>query len=139
MNDPVLHGGCLCGAVTFELSPPFIAMYHCHCSRCRKSSGGAHATNLRATAGQVRWLTGEQLIARYRLPTAQRFGKWFCSQCGSPLPRVIAEADVAVIPAGSLDDVPPDTPTAHIFWQSRVPWSCAQGSLPAYEGYPPPK
>ncbi len=138
MSEQALHGGCLCGAVTFELSLPIMAMYHCHCSRCRKGSGTGHATNIRAVPAQLRWLTGETLITRYRLPTAQRFGKWFCSQCGSPLPRVVAENNFVVVPAGSLDELPAETPTAHIFWQSRAPWSCASGSLPTYEGYPPP-
>ncbi len=139
MSEATLRGGCLCGTVTFELSPPIIAMYHCHCSRCRKGTGTGHATNLRAKAEQLRWLTGVEAISRYKLPTAQRFGKWFCSHCGSPLPRVIAEADLAVIPAGSLDDAPSLMPDAHIYWESRVAWSCSAGSLPTHEGSAPRK
>jgi hypothetical protein len=139
MSEPVLKGGCLCGAVTFEVSPPFEAMYHCHCSRCRKASGTGHATNIRTDAGRLRWLSGEALIGRFKLPGAKRFGKWFCSQCGSPLPRVVAEANVAVIPAGSLEDLPDMTPASHIFWESRAPWSCEHGSLPVHPGSPPPK
>jgi hypothetical protein len=46
MNESNVHGSCLCGAVTFEVSPPFQRMIHYHCSRCRKGTGTGHATNL---------------------------------------------------------------------------------------------
>ena len=39
-------GTCLCGAVRFEISGSFERFYLCHCSRCRKGSGSAHAANL---------------------------------------------------------------------------------------------
>ena len=85
MSDSSIPGGCLCGNVTFELSPPFQRMVHCHCSRCRKGTGTGHATNIIVGPGQVRWLSGEESIARFDLPTAQSFGKWFCGHCGSPV------------------------------------------------------
>jgi hypothetical protein len=28
MSESPIHGGCLCGAVTFEVSPPFLRMVH---------------------------------------------------------------------------------------------------------------
>lgn len=139
MSDQTLRGSCLCGAVTFELQPPLSALYHCHCSRCRKASGGGHATNLRVEAGQLRWLSGEALITRFKLADAKRFGKWFCSRCGGPLPRVLPEFNLAVIPAGSIDALPPGIPASHIFWDSRAPWSCESGSLPIHPGAPPLK
>ena len=136
MSESVVHGGCLCGAVTFEISPPFQRMVHCHCSRCRKSSGTGHATNLVVSPEQLRWLSGEQHIKRFDLVTAASFGKWFCDQCGSPLPRLRRDGRRAVIPAGSLDSAPPISPTDHIFWASRAPWSCGSSGLPTHVEYP---
>lgn len=136
MEDSTLRGGCLCGAVTFEIAPPFQRMIHCHCSRCRKSSGTGHATNLVVAPAQLQWLTGEEGIARYKLSETESFGKWFCSHCGSPVPRLTRNDTLVVIPAGSLDTVPPITPTDHIFWASRAPWGCPSGGLPTHEEYP---
>ncbi len=132
----VISGGCLCGAITYETSPPFQRMVHCHCSRCRKGTGTGHATNLIVAPHQLRWTSGEDLISRYELPTAKSFGKWFCSRCGSPVPRLRRDGSWMVIPAGSLDSAPPISPSDHIFWTSRAPWGCPSGALPTHELYP---
>jgi hypothetical protein len=68
MNKSSIHGGCLCGTVTFEVNPPFQKMAHCHCSRCRKGTGTGHATNLTVEPSQFRWLSGEEVITRYTFP-----------------------------------------------------------------------
>jgi len=136
LTSTSIHGGCLCGAVTFEVSPPFQMMVHCHCSRCRKSSGTGHATNIAVDSGQFRWLSGEADISRYDLPNAGRFARWFCRDCGSPVPHLVRGATLMVVPAGSLDSAPPITPTDHIFWASKAPWSCSSGGLPTHAEYP---
>jgi hypothetical protein len=136
MNKSSINGGCLCGTVTFEVNPPFQKMAHCHCSRCRKGTGTGHATNLTVEPSQFRWLSGEEGITRYDLPTAKSFGKWFCSHCGCPVPRLTRNGKIMVIPAGSLDTAPPITPTDHIFWASRASWGCASGGLPTHAEYP---
>ena len=136
MSESSIHGGCLCGTVTFEVDPPFEKMVHCHCSRCRKGTGTGHATNLIVAPGQVRWLSGEEAITRYDLPTAKSFGKWFCSHCGCPVPRLTRSGTRMVVPAGSLDAAPPIVPTDNIFWASRASWGCDGGGLPTHAGYP---
>ena len=136
MDESTVQGSCLCGAVTFAVSPPFQRMIHCHCSRCRKGTGTGHATNLIVEPGHLRWLSGEDNIARYELPTAKSFGKWFCRQCGSPVPRLTRTGTLIVIPAGSLDTAVPMSPTDHIYWASRAPWACSSGGLPTHAEYP---
>lgn len=42
---PPYRASCLCGAVALEIHGGIDAIIHCHCSRCRKSSGSAYATN----------------------------------------------------------------------------------------------
>lgn len=136
MADRILSGSCLCGTVRFEVDPPFNKMVHCHCSRCRKGTGTGHATNLYLQPSQLRWLSGVDAISRYDLPTAKSFSKWFCQQCGSPLPRVSRSGKTVVLPAGSLDVSPPIQPSGHIFWRSKADWGCANGGLPTSEEYP---
>jgi hypothetical protein len=99
-----LHGSCLCGGVAFVVDLPFDRFIHCHCSRCRKATGTAHATNAVVKAAALGWLRGEELLARYDLPTAQSFATSFCRRCGSPLPHVTRSGREVIIPAGAFDD-----------------------------------
>jgi len=137
MTHIELGGSCLCGALRYELRGEVQRFYHCHCSRCRKTTGTGHASNLLVTpATSLHWVSGGDLLATYRVPEAQRFRNCFCPQCGSPLPRVIPELDAVLVPAGTLDGEPPVAPQARIFWDSRAQWSCADEGLPRYPEYP---
>jgi hypothetical protein len=135
MNEPIIAGGCLCGAVTYEIAPPFQKLVHCHCSRCRKSSGTGHATNLIVDPSQFDWRSGHESISRYDLSAAESCGTWFCRCCGCPVPRLSLSVKM-VVPAGSLDIAPPIRPTDHIFWPSRAPRSCSNRGLPTHDEYP---
>ena len=83
MAQSALNGSCLCGSVKFEITPPLAAFRYCHCTRCQKASGSAHAANAFVPAAQFKWTAGEALIKRFPLPGAQRFAVWFCPDCGT--------------------------------------------------------
>ncbi|MAS04037.1 MAG: aldehyde-activating protein [Ahrensia sp.] len=112
-------GSCLCGAVTFTIDGEFDRFFLCHCSRCRKFSGTAHASNLFSFKGKVNWLSGKESVKFYDVPQT-RFMKAFCAECGSPVPREREEA--VVVPAGCLDTPVEIAPTAHIFFADRANW-----------------
>ena len=112
-------GSCLCGAVTFKIDGEFDKFFLCHCSRCRKFSGTAHASNLFSFKGKVDWLSGKENVKFYDGPDT-RFMKAFCAECGSPLPREREEA--VVVPAGCLDTPVDIAPNAHIFFADRANW-----------------
>ena len=137
MAQETIRGSCLCGEIRYEVDPPFARMVHCHCSRCRKGTGTGHATNVYVPAAQLRYVSGEEKLSRYDLPSAKSFSKWFCRQCGSPMARISRSGKIAVIPAGSLDTFPPIAPSDHIFWGSKAPWACVAGDLPTHDEYPP--
>ncbi len=72
-----LKGGCLCQAVRFRLIGTVKGFYFCHCSRCQKSSGSAHGSNLFFSATTLVWEQGEDLRVEY-VHAGTRFGKCFC-------------------------------------------------------------
>lgn len=121
MAETKIAGGCLCGTVRYELAPEFITYRYCFCSRCRKLRGTAHAANLFIEPGRFSWLAGEEHIQSYTLPGA-RFGNCFCTECGSPVPRLAQGGKSMLIPAGSLDEDPGQRPECAIFWDSRATW-----------------
>ncbi len=131
-----IKGGCLCGEVTYEVTGPFDQFHLCHCSRCRKSTGSAHASNIFTKPENIRWLTGESLIKRFDLPTAERFARCFCSQCGSGVPYLSRNGLALTIPAGSLDDDPGIRPQDHIFWRDRGCWYDEGVTAPRFDEYP---
>lgn len=136
MSKIDLTGSCLCGSVRYKISGEQHKFWHCHCSRCRKSSGTGHASNVLVKHDSADWLEGESLVTRYKVPNARFFGTAFCSLCGSQLPRFGSDRDIAVIPAGSLDHAIELRPDGRIFGGSRTPWSCSDGELPCHDTYP---
>jgi len=137
MTEIKVKGSCLCGSVKYEIKGEGVAFYHCHCTRCRKATGTGHASNLLVSPDtSIHWLQGEELLKRYKVPEAERYFTNFCSNCGSPMPRVVHELDAVVLPAGSLDNEPEIMPQARIFWDSRVDWSCSNDGIPVFSEYP---
>lgn len=130
-------GSCLCGEVAYELTGAAVAMYQCHCSRCRKGRGAAHGANLFYPLEQFQWIRGEKNVVDYKLPQAQRFGVAFCRLCGGATPRVSVQAAHVVVPAGALDTDPGMRPLAHIFVGSKAPWFEITDQIPQIEGAPP--
>nr|WP_321483857.1 GFA family protein [uncultured Cohaesibacter sp.] len=140
------EGRCLCGSVSFVIEGKsegtFDGFFLCHCSRCRKGTGSAHASNLFSHTATLTWLSGEDLVSHYNLPQS-RHGRSFCKECGSPLPRVVKTKDenedrggALVIPAGCLETPLPMRPTAHIFTGSRADWDHDLETVPQFEDFP---
>ena len=136
MASETMKGSCLCGSVTFEVKPPFAAFRYCHCSRCRKASGSAHAANLFVPEGQFAWLEGEGSVKHYDVPEAQRFSVWFCGQCGSRVPHKVRSRNDYLVPAGLLDQDPQMRPENSIFWNSKAPWYVAPQEHERFDEYP---
>lgn len=136
MADQTLTGSCLCGALKYNVSGEPARFYHCHCSRCRKSTGTGHATNLFVQGGTLEWTGDTDLIRSYKLPEAERFTRTFCDTCGGPLPREIPQLEMVFIPAGTLNEEPGMMPQARIFQDSRATWSCSEEAIPGFPEYP---
>jgi hypothetical protein len=128
-----LSGSCLCGGVRFKVSLPFERFVYCHCSRCRKATGTAHAANAVVKAAAFHWQKGEHLVSRFDLPTARSFATSFCSVCGCPLPHLTRSGREVILPAGSFDGDLPCQPEDHVQWESRANWFAFGDSLPKAE------
>jgi len=136
MDKDTINGSCLCGSVTFAVTPPFSAFRYCHCSRCRKASGSAHAANLFVPQTQFEWRTGEAAVKRFDVPDAQRFSVWFCGECGSRVPHKVRGRDDVLVPAGLLDAEPGMRPQNSIFWESKADWYVEPQQMPRFKAYP---
>ena len=122
-------GSCLCGTVRFEVEGNFEHFYLCHCEHCRKDTGSAHAANLFSSAATLRWLSGEESVRQFNLPSTRHWN-CFCGTCGSALPHIQKNGALLKVPAGSLDSDVPIRPDAHIFYSSRASWDEALEKIP---------
>lgn len=127
-------GSCLCKEVSFEIQGEFEKFFLCHCSRCRKETGSAHASNLFSKSAEFKWTTGENSVQVYEHPNS-RFTKSFCKRCGSALP-IIKKDNSLLVPAGSLDSDVDLKPNAHIQTASRANWDQNLEKIPQFEIYP---
>lgn len=131
----IKKGSCLCGEVQFEIEGNFEHFYLCHCSRCRKDTGSAHAANLFSTSAKLNWLSGKEKVTQFTLSLTQH-SKSFCSVCGSALPCIQMEGKLIVVPAGSLDSEVSIKPNAHINISSKALWDQNLEKVPMVNEYP---
>ena len=78
----VIHGACLCGGITFDVSQPEV-LGSCHCTRCQRWGGGSGSTVVVATPANLKVTKGQSLMKLYH---EEGFAdRHFCSNCGSSL------------------------------------------------------
>lgn len=131
----MMWGGCLCGAVRFEVSAPASDLYHCHCSMCRRIHGTAFATYAVVMRSAMTLVKGEDMLSRY--DSSPGVTRSFCRRCGCQIAIDVAyQPDDRWFMPAILDD--PVHPGAgrrerHIFVSSKLPWLHLDGVLPQSE------
>ena len=128
-----LQGSCHCGAVRFEVTEEFSAVRVCHCTTCKKLSGGVGTTNGRARTDAIRVVEGRDLIRTYQ--PGEGSAKSFCSQCGSNLfGGGWPDSELASVRISALDSPFDRKPEAHIFTRSVAAWEVLpDDGLPRHE------
>jgi hypothetical protein len=129
-------GSCLCGQVAFRVHDAPGRWMQCHCSRCRRGRSAAHGSNGFYAAEQFEWLTGKDLVRRYKVPEAERFMVCFCAECGGGTPVERENVPFVLVPMGLLDQDPGFTPQAHIHVASKAPWYTLRDGLPQFAELP---
>ena len=134
-----ITGGCLCGAVKFEVSNDFSQFHLCHCQQCQKITGSAHASNLFCKSSHITWLAGTDNTKRFDYPD-RHFARVFCTECGTGLPYLVNKGKTLIVPAGSLEldeeTVLNVAPQDNIFWHERAAWYDAALAAPTFAGFP---
>ncbi len=129
----MIRGGCLCGAIRFEVGRFVGPFEFCHCSRCQKASGSAFTAMIGVRAEDVSWISGRDAIIRFEAPVLTHppgFRTAFCGRCGSPMPIFDEDDDWFEIAAGVLDEDPILRPDRHIFIECGNPWYEIRDDLP---------
>jgi len=116
-----LVGSCLCGGVRFEVAEPFLMLSYCHCTNCKKLSGGGGTANGRARTAAIRVLEGEGLLRTYQ--PSEGTAKTFCSACGSNLfGGGWPESEQASVRLSAIDSPLDQKPELHNYVRSLASW-----------------
>ncbi|KDQ52656.1 hypothetical protein JAAARDRAFT_138214 [Jaapia argillacea MUCL 33604] len=131
-DTTIRHGSCLCGKVQYELTGSPFRFTICHCENCHKATGSAFMTNAFFRADQVRFVSDSNEIRAYSdsaTLSGSTLNRSFCGTCGSPIMLSNAKyPNLAIMPAGCIDDGYDWVPTREIFCDDKWAW------LPSIEG-----
>ena len=135
-----ITGGCVCGAIRYELKTEPILMLKCHCRDCQHITGSGFAPAFLVPADAFRVTHGQ---LRYCLTPSLRRGKHkrgFCPECGSRITGgefTEGESPFVGVLASSLDDPGLFKPQMDIFVSDAQPWDQMDPAIPKFERYPP--
>ncbi len=122
-------GGCLCGAVRFQVSGPMRDVVNCHCSMCQKLHGvfGAYSKAKKNNIAIIE----DRGLKWYRTSGIAQRG--FCRECGSSLFWQPDEQDATGILAGSLDQPTGLNTMGHIFVSEKADFYEISDPFPQFE------
>ena len=125
------HGGCHCGALRYRFRAPLRDIAHCHCSVCRRTTGGILTTWITVPLASFQWLAGTPV--EYASSASCR--RYFCGRCGAQLSLFTdLSPDTLDITIATLDQPEQAPADRHIWVQDRLPWLQLDGQLPEEEG-----
>jgi len=127
-------GGCLCGAVRYEVRGALRHILVCHCGECRRWAGRAWA----ATAARTGDLTITGDVVWRPSPDSEHHAKrGNCAVCLSSMFWWADGGERIAIGAGSLDDPNGLAVVAHIWVEQSAEWERPPAGVPSYpRGYP---
>ena len=130
------RGSCLCQGIKVEISGTISSVIYCHCSRCRKTSGSAFATNGYVNKSDFTIVSGEELLGCYETSNGKQ--RYFCSVCASPIYSANLKDDTRYrLRLGILDDEIFEKPECHNFVSSKACWHAIESNLPQNKTYEP--
>jgi hypothetical protein len=129
-----VNGSCVCGAVKWSYDASFTAMFHCHCSVCRKHHGTLFATYVAGPLTTFHWRAGTEKVGTWQSSAQER--RSFCGVCGSKVPRVEHDRQRVFMPAGAHTGELGIKPQMHIFVGSKAATHVIADGLPQHLEYP---
>ena len=129
-----MAGGCLCGALRYEIEAAPRHVTHCHCRMCQRASGAAVLTWAAVPREQFRITKGAPGV----YASSDFAAREFCPGCGGQLFfRYMGsggDPGLVYFTVGSLDDPARVSPEQHIWTSARLPWLHMADGLPEHEG-----
>ncbi len=116
-------GGCLCGAIRYEVKSDPVRVANCHCDDCRKATGASFATNVFVKEEDVVILQGAPRRFQHTADSGSTMTKEFCADCGSQLFGFGSRGQgIKHVKVGSIDDASFVRPVVDVFVSKALPF-----------------
>ncbi len=125
-RDPLLAGGCQCGAVRYAIYEPPYNPHICHCRMCQKAFGSFFAPLVSIKNEGFAWTQGEPGIFK----SSEAVERRFCRDCGTPLSFSYHGSDHISVSIGSLDQPTKVKPANQYGIESRLSYFAELHTLP---------
>ncbi|HEY8276925.1 MAG TPA: GFA family protein [Methyloceanibacter sp.] len=133
-----ITGGCLCGAVRYEIASAPVTTRVCWCRRCQKIGGGSGTVNVTFPAEAIK-VEGELADFESVADSGNKMHARFCPKCGTPVfTGAESRPHLLAVRAGTLDDPEVATPVITIWTEDAPSWAAIDPELPRDTGQPPP-
>jgi hypothetical protein len=126
MPDPVLTGGCQCGAVRYALHQMPTDPHICHCRMCQKAFGSFFAPLTGVKLDKFELTRGELAI----FMSSDETERGFCRNCGTPLTFHYVDSDRIAVSIGSLDEPERVEPARQYGIEGRLSYFGKLSALP---------
>jgi hypothetical protein len=132
-NTNQWSGGCMCGAIRFDTGSEVLWVGICHCSSCRRATGGALVTAVGFPRIHMSF-SGKKPSTYMSSPGVLRS---FCSKCGTSIAYQSEQwpEDIHMM-VGAFDEPERLVPEFHIFTENRLHWICISDALPQFKTTP---
>jgi len=115
----MIHGGCFCGKIRYEIEEGAYPAGNCHCTICRRLHAAAYVTWLVVGREQFRYVDEGPTP----LESSPHGTRYFCSSCGTQIACVTtASPDIVDVAVGTLDTPERFPPQGAVFEDTRLPW-----------------
>lgn len=125
--DNTQTGGCHCGQIKYQFTAPLKDIAHCHCSICRRTTGGIVTTWITIPLKAFQWL--KDTPAKYQ--SSASCSRYFCQNCGAHLALFTTQSpntiDVTIATLDHPELAPADK---HIWVKNQLPWLHLDEHLP---------
>ena len=124
-----IFGGCLCGAIRYQINQVKIDVSLCHCLSCRKATGSAGVSWLIVARQNLIFIKGRPRSFQ----SSQKVLRTFCPNCGTSLTYqhedIPATIDVTTATLDNPEDYPP---TEEVWLSDKLEWESIHKEIPLH-------
>ena len=116
-------GGCLCGAIRYEITEAPQMVYTCHCMDCQRLTSSAFSMAILVSDAAFRLMGIEPRVIQSAADSGRVKTRLVCPECGCWICGASsADNGLHRVRCGTLDDTSSLHPTVHFWTRSKQPW-----------------